>query len=158
MGSQLACPDLARTLLFVRTLPQPCPNLARTLPRPCLPRPCPNLAFCPDLAPTLPQPCPDLAQDLAPTLPQPCVGEVSNCQKNRQDNESGDTMLTYSYSVLIIHLVRSMGSKTPRSIIAAINVTGFKARQHICILLFAIHLVLLRCKVIISGIALYFFF
>ena len=23
----LACPDLARTLLFVRTLPQPCPNL-----------------------------------------------------------------------------------------------------------------------------------
>ena len=39
----LACPDLARTLLFIRTLPQPCPNLAPTLPK-TLPQPCPNLA------------------------------------------------------------------------------------------------------------------
>ena len=38
----LACPDLARILLFVQTLPRPFPNLAKTLPQPC-----------PNLAPTL---------------------------------------------------------------------------------------------------------
>ena len=96
------CPDLAQTLLFVQTLPRPCPNLAQTFPaqtlpkpsflsRPCpnlaqtLPRPCPNLA-CPDLAQTLlfvqtlPQPCPDLAK----TLPAQTVSEVSNCSEVTQ--------------------------------------------------------------------------
>ena len=63
----LACPNLARTLLFVQTLPQPCPNLAQTLPQPY-----PNLVQ--DLAPTLPQPCPNLA----PTLPGPCPRPCPN--------------------------------------------------------------------------------
>ena len=54
---QLACPSL----LFVQTLPGPCPNLARTLPARTLPQPC-----------FLPGPCPDLARTLLKTLPQPC--------------------------------------------------------------------------------------
>ena len=57
-------------------------------------------------------------------------------EKYRQDNKSRNTMETYAYSVLI-HLVRSVGSKTQRYITAATNVTG--ARSHIHILLFAIH-------------------
>ena len=71
------------------SLPRPCPNLAfcpdlaPTLPQPCLPRPCPNLAFCPDLARTLPKTLPQPCPNLAPTLPQPCVGQVSNCRERK---------------------------------------------------------------------------
>ena len=48
---------MQKTIGIEYRLPKPCPDLAQTVPRPCLSTPCPNLAFCPDLA-------------------QPCVGEV----------------------------------------------------------------------------------
>ena len=61
LGSQLACPDLAF-----------CPDLARTLPEPCLDLACLDLAQTLLFVQTLPQPCPNLAPTLPKTLPQLC--------------------------------------------------------------------------------------
>ena len=67
------CPNIARTLPehfpnFARTLPELCPNIARTLPEHC-----PNFArtlpeLCPNIARTLPELCPNIAR----TLPKHC--------------------------------------------------------------------------------------
>ena len=45
-------------------LPEPCPNLAQTLPAQTLPESCFLSRPCPNLAPTLPRPCPNLAPTL----------------------------------------------------------------------------------------------
>jgi len=48
------CPNHARTMPVPHPLPEPCPNHARTVPEPHpLPEPCPNRAR------TMPEPCPN---------------------------------------------------------------------------------------------------